>query len=213
MCHTLNTEIIPAFGRECGGIHDIINGGPTELGEKGRVPFLCSSVLDDCHVFDFISMLPLHWRWAVRCGRWSVKGLSHHAGTVDRERSVDTWPAPWCLPRHQVSCCLHSKHLLLGDWINVQLNESCLTCLEKDTFAICRAWIVTSRCRDSFVLKHLCNPTWPFLAPRAVKAETISILLSVYSPVPSAGLGMLAGNKYLLSEWTNEWDTPVFLTF
>ena len=71
----------------------------------------------------------------------------------------------------------------------MQLNESCLTWLKKGTVAICTLCIVTSRCRDSFVLKHPHNLAWPFVALRAVKAETFSVSLSIYSPVSSALLG------------------------
>lgn len=51
------------------------------------------------------------------------------------------------------------------------------------------------------MLKHSYNLSWPFLAPGAVKAETISVLLSIYFPVPGAVLGpWQVLNEYLWSE-------------
>lgn len=45
-------------GGKCGGICDVIIGGPTELGEKGSF-LLCSLALNDGDVFDLISVLLL----------------------------------------------------------------------------------------------------------------------------------------------------------
>lgn len=51
MCHTLNTVFFfPGWGK-CGGICDVIIGGPTELGEKVKFPFVLSG-LDDGDVAD-----------------------------------------------------------------------------------------------------------------------------------------------------------------